>query len=136
MTSAAIQDANLACTARYLHREGHDFLLLCGDLSLNTLKEFLHEVYHEVRAREATSRDVGMLTTVLLRPPGPRQSAPRVKGNTTARIRAHKHATPTVAAPQVVVLVGDAFKMEHRDWVTKHVLYKTRVTYLKVRHFD
>lgn len=82
-----------AGTGRYLHREGHDFLLLCGDLSLNTLKEFLHEVYHEDH------------------------------GNQRRGLK-------------VVVLVGDAFKMEHRDWVTKHVLYKTRVTYLKGEVFN
>ena len=35
-------------------------------------------------------------------------------------------------APQVVVLVDDAYNPEHRTWIANHVLYKTKVTYLKV----
>ena len=34
---------------------------------------------------------------------------------------------------QVVVLVDAAFNVDHRRWLANHVLYKTRVTYLKVR---
>ena len=36
-------------TGKYLHHPGDHFLLLCGDLSLHTMKELLKEVYHAVR---------------------------------------------------------------------------------------
>lgn len=39
------------CVRRFIHVKGEEFVLICGDLSLHTLREMLRELYHSVRAR-------------------------------------------------------------------------------------
>ena len=38
---------NAAC-CRFIHNKGDEFVLICGDLSLHTLREMLRELYHSV----------------------------------------------------------------------------------------